>query len=274
MKNVALGIYTYAEFFTAAALLLPVLKVSSIRHRDEPTKRMPGRWMRRFGRWTSTMTPLWRFSVDGEAPADVLERAYVVVSNHESTADPFLLSHLRFDMRWVAKEEIFKMPLLGRLIRLCGDIPVRRGDKESVVAMLAACKETLAGGLPVMLFPEGTRSPDGRLLPFKDGAFELAIDAQVPVLPLALAGTRECRPKGSLWFGHAKARVRVLEPVPTAGMTREDLPKLRELVRERIQAAAEDLRREIGARTPPPRPEPERRAPPRNAPPASPQASA
>lgn len=92
--------------------------------------------------------------------------------------------------------------------------------------------------MSIMLFPEGTRSPDGKLQAFKDGAFSLAIAAQVPVLPVALHGTRECRPKGSLWFGEATAVVRVLEPISTSGLTEADVPALRDRVRLRIEQAA------------------------------------
>jgi 1-acyl-sn-glycerol-3-phosphate acyltransferase len=87
-----------------------------------------------------------------------------------------------------------------------------------------------------MIFPEGTRSRDGRLQAFKDGAFLLAVEAQVPVLPVVVSGTRECRPKGSLWFGRARAVARVLEPIATAGLAPADVPRLREQVRARIAA--------------------------------------
>ena len=88
-----------------------------------------------------------------------------------------------------------------------------------------------------MLFPEGTRSRDGELQPFKDGAFRLAIDAQVPVLPIAIEGTRDCRPTGSWWFGRARARARILAPVPTRGLGVGDVARLRETVRGLIAAA-------------------------------------
>src|SRR5690606_32322330 len=223
MRRMVLGLYTYAEFFASAVLFLIPMGVSTLRHGDTPGARMRGRWMRRFGKFCSSLTPIWSFKAERTPPADVMDRAYVVISNHESTADPFLLCQLPFDTRFIAKEEIFKLPLLGWLMRFSGDIPLRRGDKESVVRMLDEVQATLAAGVSVMVFPEGTRSPDGNMLPFKDGAFQMAIDAQVPLLPLALAGTRECRPKGSLWFGNAEARVRILEPIPTAGMTHADI---------------------------------------------------
>lgn len=243
-----LGVWSYAEFFTLATAFLAPMTVSHLRHRGDPTQRLPGRWMRRFGRVTSQLTPVWDFSCEGTPPADILHRPYVVVCNHESTADPFLVSHLPWDMRWVAKEEIFKMPLLGLLMRAGGDIPIRRGERESVREMMAECRRALAGGIPIMMFPEGTRSKTGELLPFKDGAFELAIDAGVPVLPLALAGTKDCRRKDSLWFGRARAKVRVLDPIDTAGMTAADVPALRDRARDTIATAVRDLRSSLARR--------------------------
>jgi 1-acyl-sn-glycerol-3-phosphate acyltransferase len=104
------------------------------------------------------------------------------------------------------------------------------------------CERALAGGISVMLFPEGTRSSDGSLLPFKDGAFSLAIRAQVPILPIALTGTREMRPKHSMWFGKARARARILQPIPTRGLGLSDVAQLRDGARDAIQAALPSLR--------------------------------
>lgn len=242
MRRVLFGLYTYLEFFTLGVVFVVLMALVALFAKKDPGRRLRGHWMRRFGRVTSGLTPLWRFSVEGEAPAGIDRRAFVVVSNHQSTADPFLLSWLPWDMRWVAKEELFKLPIIGQLMHLSGDIPLRRGERGSVQEMFKECYSTLAAGVSVMLFPEGTRSRDGNLLPFKDGAFELAIKAGVPVLPVVLQGTHECRPKGSLWFGAAQAVVKVLEPVPTAGLTMDDLPALREQVRERIATGLEALR--------------------------------
>ena len=217
---------------------LPILAASRLRHRNDAVPRIEGRWLRRFARTSARLSGMWHFSVEGDPPADIGSHAYVVVANHESTADPFLLSFVPWDMRWVVKEELFRIPLTGWLLRLSGDIPIRRGDGESVKAMMAECRRTLDAGLPVMLFPEGTRSRDGKLQRFKDGAFQLAIDAQVPVLPIALEGTRGCRPKGSSWFGHARAKARILAPISTRGLSAGDVPRLRDLVRARIAEAA------------------------------------
>ncbi len=192
--------------------------------------------MRRFGRTTTRLSPLWDFSVSGNAPADIDRRGYVVVSNHESTADPFLLSFLPWDMRWIAKEELFKIPVIGSLMKYSGDISLKRGDRDSVKNMMNDCRSTLEAGMSVMIFPEGTRSPDGGLLPFKRGAFELALSVGAPVLPIAVSGTRACRPKGSKWFGKATATARILTPIETRG-TPMDAATLSNRVRRQISAA-------------------------------------
>jgi 1-acyl-sn-glycerol-3-phosphate acyltransferase len=250
LRVALLGTWTYFTFAISTLVFIPILGATALLFSRDPTRRVRGRMLRFFGRANYRLTPIWRFSVDAAAPADVRERAYVVVSNHESSADPFLLSWLPWDMRWIVKEELFRAPLIGLLIRFGGDIALGRGKRDSIARMFEECRRTLEGGMSIMLFPEGTRSKDGRLLPFKDGAFRLAIEAQVPLLPLALAGTRSCRPKGSIWFGQAVARVRVLAPIATAGMTLEDVPRLRELSRERITSGVEALRRELGEALP------------------------
>jgi 1-acyl-sn-glycerol-3-phosphate acyltransferase len=246
MAHAFTGIYTYAEFGLCVAAFLPVMAYSSRVHRGDPTQRMPGRWLRRLGRMSGRLTPLWRFSVEGSAPADIDRAAYVVVANHESTADPFLLSWLPWDMRWIAKEELFRPPLTGWAMRLGGDIPLRRGDRESIRAMMDECDRALAGGISIMVFPEGTRSKNGDMLPFKDGAFQMAIRARVPVLPVAIAGTRQMRPKHSKWFGRAHACAKVLDPIPTAGLAEDDVATLRESARDAIRAELPDLRARYG----------------------------
>jgi 1-acyl-sn-glycerol-3-phosphate acyltransferase len=97
-----------------------------------------------------------------------------------------------------------------------------------------------------MMFPEGTRSRDGGLLPFRDGAFRLALAAGVPILPVALAGTRQMRPKHSKWFGKAHACAKILEPIPTKGLGPDDVSELRDRTRATISEALPDLRSRYG----------------------------
>jgi 1-acyl-sn-glycerol-3-phosphate acyltransferase len=238
--------FSYAEFLLSAVTFVPVLGAARLSSRGDPTRRIAGRWLRNFGKVTSALNPLWHFSTEGAPPSDIGSRAYVVISNHESNADPFLLSWLPWDMRWISKEELFTLPLVGTLMRLGGDIALRRGDPDSVRHMMAECRATLDQGLSVMIFPEGTRSRDGELGAFKDGAFRLAIEAGVPILPVAIAGTRSCLPKGSAALGEARAVARVLAPIDTAKLTLDDVASLREQARGQIAQAASELRAQLG----------------------------
>ncbi len=240
LRDLAAELYTYAAFGACMGAILPLVTASHFRHRGELPRR-PGRWVRRVGRITSAITPLWDFAIEGEPPPGIAELPYVVVANHMSLADPFLLSSLPWDMQWVGKESLFKTPVMGWIMSLGGDIALRRGSGDSVRAMLDQCRRALDGGLPVMLFPEGTRSSTATVQPFKDGAFELAIEKQVPVQPVAVAGTANCMRKGSGRLGRAKAIARILTPTVTKGMTQADLPALRDQTREQIVNAVTEL---------------------------------
>ncbi len=193
----------------------------------------------------SKLNPLWTFTTSGDLPENMRE-PYVVVSNHESFVDILLISHLPTEMKWMSKVEIMKIPLVGWMMRWARDIPLNRGSSTSGAAALMASKERLDTNVSVMIFPEGTRSKTGELRKFRAGAFNLAIDAQVPILPLAVYGTRDALRKNDWRLGYAEAEVRVLDPVPTAGMTTADMPALRDKVREMIVDARDDLRREFG----------------------------
>jgi 1-acyl-sn-glycerol-3-phosphate acyltransferase len=200
-----------------------------------------GYLFRRIGQVVALLNPLWRFRTAGVMPADP-RRPYVVVSNHESFADILLISHLPWEMKWLSKAELFRVPVLGWMMQLAGDVPVRRGFGPSAIEAMARCRAILARKVSVMIFPEGTRSPTPELLPFKDGAFRLAVEAGVPILPLAVSGTSTALRKHDWRFGRSSATVRVLEPVDTAGLTVEQVPELRERIRGMIVAARDELR--------------------------------
>jgi len=199
-----------------------------------------GYLFRRIGPAMATLNPLWRFRYSGTLPADP-RRPFVVVSNHESFADILLISHLPWEMKWLSKAELFRIPIMGWMMWLVGDIPVRRGFGPSAAEALERCRQALRRRVSVMIFPEGTRSRTAELLPFKDGAFRLAIEAGVPILPLAVSGTRTALPKNNWRFGRSVAEVRVLEPVETTGLTLEDVPALKAKVRDMIVRARDQL---------------------------------
>ena len=205
-----------------------------------------GRTFRLVGVVASRLTPFWHFAVVGPTPK-VAGRT-VVVSNHESQADPFLISHLPWEMKWLGKASLFRIPVVGWMMWLAGDVPVHRGDKTSGKGAMASCAEWLARGMPVMIFPEGTRSPDGDLLPFKDGAFRLAIETGADILPIAVSGTRTALPKHSWRFRYAYASVTVGTPLSTKGLTLADLEALKTSARAQVEALRERLRSLAAAR--------------------------
>jgi 1-acyl-sn-glycerol-3-phosphate acyltransferase len=223
-------------------VVLTVFLVTVVFDRD---RYLAGRTFRLVAFTTVKLNPLWKFSTDGLRIRDP-RRPYVAVSNHESYADIFLISHLPWEMKWLGKAQLFKIPFLGWMMWLAGDIPVRRGTRESIVAAMNDCRDRLQRRLSVMIFPEGTRSPDGALQPFKDGAFRLAIENSVPILPIVVAGTRRAMAKHTFQFQKTRAVCRVLEPIETTGLTLADLSMLKERTRSAIAAAKDRLHDELG----------------------------
>ncbi len=234
MRSTLESIWTWAAIVVLIVLWLPLLAVIRLFDRD-PARYRTGRWFRRLGMAMTKVNPAWQTEITGETIDDA-RRPYVVVSNHLSNADIPIISCLPWEMKWVAKAALFKVPVSGWMMRLAGDIPVDRKDKKSRAQVLVMAKQYLDDRCSVMFFPEGTRSRDGRLHRFSDGAFRLAINAQVPILPLVLDGTRETLPKNSWKFGTARVKLKVLPPIPTAGLTADDTAALREQVRGAIVA--------------------------------------
>ena len=208
------------------------------------TRRIPGLFLRRLGSTPTYVFPFWHVRIEGEQPES---GSYVCVSNHQSFLDIFGMARQRREMKWIAKEEIFKLPFFGLYFRLSGDIPVNRGDRESGGAALQKARWYLDRGMPVMIFPEGTRSRDGKMGAFKPGAFRLAIEAQVPILPVAVTGSAYGMPKGSPWIRPTLVIVRLLEPIETKGMTGADVLPLMGVTRDRIAAAEAEIRAQRAA---------------------------
>ena len=223
--------------WTAIVLLivawLPLLAVVRLFDRD-PAHYRTGRWFRRLGMLMTKVNPAWKIDISGATPEDP-RLPYVVVSNHQSMADIPIISCLPWEMKWVAKAELFKLPVVGWMMRLADDIPVDRGDKMSRARVLVRARQVLRDRCSVMFFPEGTRSRDGRVLRFTEGAFRLAIKEQVPILPLAIEGTQDALPKHDWRFGIVSGiHLKVFRPLPTDGLTAADADRLRDEVRAAI----------------------------------------
>lgn len=239
----------WAWFALAVVILVIVPIVALLRLVTapfDPGRYLAGRTFRMIGVVHEKLNPLWRFRVSGDVPGDP-RRPYVVVANHESFVDILLICHVPMEMKWMSKSEFFRYPFLGWAMRLAGDIRLERGDKKSGARALEECRDRLDKKVSVMIFPEGTRSQTGELGEFKDGAFRLAIDAGVPILPLAVIGTRDALVKKDWRFGRSKAEVRVLDPIATDGLGKDDVPALRDRTRDTIAAALAAMRSERGA---------------------------
>ncbi len=169
--------------------------------------------------WASfyvVMNPLWRMRLEGRERLPWRGPA-VLVANHLSMLDILVLYGLFRPFKWVAKAELFRVPIVGWNMSLNDYVPLWRGDRDSIRRMMDRCRTHLARGTPVLLFPEGTRSRDGRMQPFKDGAFRLAVEAGCPVIPIAVTGTFDSLPKtGVVIRNRMRAHVRVLDPISPA----------------------------------------------------------
>ena len=236
------SIWTWLVLSVALILWLPLMALLFVVTAPfDRSRYVVGRFFRFIGLVTARANPLWHFRVSGETGIDS-RRPYVVVANHESFVDILLLACLPWEMKWLSKAELFRLPVLGWEMRMAGDVPVKRGFGPSAVGAMARCKELLGAKMSVMIFPEGTRSHAGSMLPFKDGAFRLAIEAGVPILPLAVSGTRTALQKHDWRMARSVAEVRVLPPVDTAGLALADLPALRDQVRAVILDARDSMR--------------------------------
>jgi 1-acyl-sn-glycerol-3-phosphate acyltransferase len=187
--------------------------------------------------WTN---PLWRMDVAGKEHVD-RKQAYVYASNHLSAGDIAVIFTLMLPFKFVSKHQNFWVPFIGWNMYLNRYVRLRRGDATSVREMMQTCHTWLKRGVSIMMFPEGTRSRTGVMLPFKQGAFRLAVDAGVPVVPIVIDGSREALPTDAVLrqWGPLPIRVRILEPVHPKDYA--DARALADAVRARMEEAQRGL---------------------------------
>lgn len=164
-------------------------------------------------------------------------RPVIYLANHQGNFDiPVLFAGIPGQFRWLAKIELFRIPLFGHVMHAAGYIPVERNDRRKAIASMNEAARRVAAGTSIMIFPEGTRSPDGVLLPFKKGGFMLALQSQADIVPVAIAGSAAIMPKGSIWMRSGTIRLRIFPPIPMTKLSVADRDRLIDTVRDMIAA--------------------------------------
>ena len=209
------------------------------------------RWVHECSRWICGLLygvpPFIRRTIDGVENIDK-NKAYVMVLNHNSGFDIFAAYKIPLNFRWVSKREVFRVPFMGPLLTIHGDIPIERGNaSEAMAKMLRLGKLWLSRGVSVAIFPEGTRSKTGQINRFKAGAFNLAKEAEVEILPIVMTGTNEFFRKGWLVNWRNRVGIRVLPPVPVEQIRAMEVKELMQQTQERMVEALAQLRDEIKA---------------------------
>lgn len=196
--------------------------------------------------WASqfmAVAQLWKVRIEHQERLPE-KSAAVLVANHQSSVDIMVLFALNRPFRWVAKASLFAVPFLGWTMWMARYVPIRRGDRESREKMMQECLDLLASDTPIAIFPEGTRSTRSEMRPFKRGAFILACEAKVPVVPIVIHGTRNALPRNALVFASqevCRPVVHVLEAVDPADHG-YDARLLMQEVRDRMDHARQSLR--------------------------------
>ncbi len=186
--------------------------------------------------------PLWKQRIEGLEHVDH-SKQYVIVLNHNAMTDIPALYHVPLNFRWVSKREVFRIPFFGQFLRLHGDICIDRGRAaEAMEQLIRKGKMWISRGASVAIFPEGTRSKDGEIHRFKAGAFLLAKEAGVEILPVVLDGTRTAVKRNRMFNWTNRTTLRVLEPVPVGTVRETEAHALMDMVRGRMVEALEEIR--------------------------------
>lgn len=188
--------------------------------------------------WSSLylwVNPFWSLQKKGVERVDK-KKAYVIVANHQSMADIICVFNTFLHFKWVAKKELFKIPLLGWNMSLNGYVGIDRGNPDSRDRCLSECRDWLKKGSSVFFFPEGTRSKDGQLRDFKPGAFRLAIESNCDILPIVIRDSLHAIPKHSrLLSGKSKMKLEVLDPISVQAYQGQDLEASTRLLSDEVR---------------------------------------
>ncbi|UCH14138.1 MAG: 1-acyl-sn-glycerol-3-phosphate acyltransferase [Bacteroidales bacterium] len=180
--------------------------------------------------WAALYTwinPWWKITIENREKIKK-GKTYIIISNHQSMLDILVLFRLFVHFRWVSKTEIFKTPVVGWIMTLNNYIRVKRGDKKSIIKMIETSRKVIASGISILIFPEGTRSEDGNLRQFKDGAFNLAVDTKTDILPVLInAVSGALAKKGIFKMNKLSIKVRILDEIPYSDFEKSGVSEIR-----------------------------------------------
>lgn len=187
------------------------------------------------------VNPFWRIDFEGKGHIRK-EQPYIIISNHQSAFDIALLYRLWMHFKWVAKREVFRVPFIGWNLWLNRHIVIDRGSLRGAKKMLVEAQKHLAMNTSVLIFPEGTRSVDGTIKRFKDGAFVLAIKNNIPILPVVINGSKEVFPKnGYILKGKQTFKMRVLPEISPNTFAGKNLDTLIREVHEMMTSVHKEM---------------------------------
>lgn len=235
------GIFLLAFWFTAIALIAPFLIALVLMTKNENLIYAPVRFFIRAG---LAMVQV-RVQVEGLDRLDP-KQTYIFTPNHQSLIEvPLWVAYLGRNIAYLGKKEVFKYPIFGYGIRLVGVVPVDRSNSPAAVESAKLATENIRRGKSYVVYPEGTRSSDGGLLPFKKGAFMMAIDAAVPVVPITISGATRIMPKAQIKIFPSTVRVTIHEPISTDGYSKANIAELMHKTREKIFSALDEEEAEL-----------------------------
>ena len=235
-------IYFWIYFLVTSCILLPLaVLIRLITYSKDKSLGFLHKFTAFWGLVFIWGNPLWRFKIFGEENIGQDEH-YVMVSNHQSMIDIFILYQVKHQFKWVAKAELFKTPFFGQALSLNKYIRLERTNRSSMIKMMRHANQVLKDFCSIMIFPEGTRSKDGQIGNFKDGAFKIACESGKKVLPIILDKTADSLPKSGFVLNRTEPFiVKVLQSIDSEG---KDPKELAESCRNFMISELEKLRAE------------------------------
>ena len=222
------SVFVYIVLFIFVLFASPTALIASFFKHHEKILRLIYVWFGKIPLFIAGIT----VTVHGNDKLDK-GKTYIFASNHQSQIDIFaIMAYIPFDLKWMVKKELFKIPIFGFTMKKLGHLRVDRSNPKLALKSLDKAAQRVKGGTSVLFFPEGTRSLDSTLLPFKKGTFFLATRANVPVVPVTIIGSCNLQPKGEWKFKKGSVTIIIDDPIDTSAFTTKEQEKLSQMVQD------------------------------------------